>query len=60
MKKIFMILFSFLFVSTAFVGGSLLLSGCNSSNVSENLPSNENPSENNPLEENPGGGGIVA
>ena len=64
MKKFFMILFSFLFVSTAFIGGSLLLSGCNSSNVSENLPndptdvpsSDPSDEENNNTSENPGEG----
>ena len=47
MKKFFMILFSFLFISSALVGGSLLLSGCDSSNVSESLPedSTKNPTE---------------
>ena len=63
MKKFLMILFSFLFISSAFVGGSLLLSGCNSSNVSENLPndptdvpsSDPSDEENDNTSENPGG-----
>ena len=42
-----MVLFSFLFISSAFVGGSLLLSGCgSSSNYSENNPADENPDDN--------------
>lgn len=42
-----MILFSFLFISSAFVGGSLLLSGCDSSsNYSENNPADETPDDN--------------
>lgn len=62
MKRFLMIIFSFLFISTAFVGGSLLLSGCDSSNVSESVPEEPSDDDENITDENPSedsGGGFA-